>query len=94
MNDLQYYTKAYSLAAVDNAVDFNTPIGSDHEFFTDFSGVRGDLIDKDIYRDLNIDLETFTFNEKLHQKNKTLMFLSGMRGSGKTSELAKISKKF
>ncbi len=34
----------------------------------------------------------YIFNYKTNQNNKTLLFLAGMRGSGKTSELAKYAK--
>ena len=87
------YKKASTLEEVDNAVRFDVPIGPDHPFFTNFSDVRGDFEDKMIYRSLNINPRTFTFNHRANQTNKTLLFLAGMRGSGKTSELAKIAQK-
>ncbi len=87
------YTKATSLEEVDNAVRFDVPILPDHEFFTDFSDVRGDFEDKMIFRSLNVNPRTFVFNRKENGSNKSLLFLAGMRGSGKTSELGKIAKK-
>jgi len=87
------YKKATSLEEVDNAVRFDVPIQPDHEFFTNFSDVRGDFEDKMIYRSLNVHPKTFIFNRKENGTNKSLLFLAGMRGSGKTSELAKIAKK-
>lgn len=87
------YKKATSLVEVDNAVRFNVPIPADHEFFTDFSDVRGDFEDRMIYKTLNVNPKTFEYNRIVNQENKVLLFLAGMRGSGKTSELAKISKK-
>ena len=87
------YDKAVSLEEVDNAVRFDIPIGPDHPFFTDFSDVRGDFEDKMIYRSLNVHPATFKFNRQTNSTNKTLLFLAGMRGSGKTSELKKIAGK-
>jgi hypothetical protein len=87
------YKKAYKLVEVDNAVRFNEPIPADHEFFTDFSDVRGDFGDRMIYSPLNVNHTTFEYNREANKGNKALLFLAGMRGSGKTSELAKISKK-
>lgn len=86
------YKKAYTLEEVDNAVRFDIPIAPDHPFFTDFTDVRGDFEDKMIYRSLNVNPKTFEFNRNVNGLNKTLLFLAGMRGSGKTSELAKISQ--
>lgn len=91
LND--FYKKAYKLVEVDTAVRFDVPIGSDHEFFTDFSDVRGDFEDRMVYKALKVNPSTFEYNLEANLGNKTLLFLAGMRGSGKTSELAKISKK-
>jgi len=43
--------------------------------------------------DFNVNPSTFIYNEEANRGNKTLLFLAGMRGSGKTSELAKIANK-
>lgn len=86
------YKKAYKLEEIDNAVRFDVPVGPDHEFYTDFSDVRGDFEDKMIYKSLNVS-KSFAFDYTINRGNKTLLFLAGMRGSGKTSELEKISKK-
>jgi hypothetical protein len=92
-NNLNLYKKAMTLIEVDNAVRLDVPITPDHEFYTDFSDVRGDFEDRMIYKTLNVHPKTFIFNRQVNQTNKVLLFLAGMRGSGKTSELAKISKK-
>lgn len=92
-NDLSFYKKAKTLAEVDNAVRFDVPITPDHEFYTDFSDVRGDFEDRMIYKTLNVHPKTFVFNREINRANKSLLFLAGMRGSGKTSELAKITQK-
>jgi hypothetical protein len=91
--DLNLYKKATTLAEVDNAVRLDVPITPDHVFYTDFSDVRGDFEDKMIYSKLNVHSKTFIYNREANQGNKALLFLSGMRGSGKTSELAKIAQK-
>ncbi|MEM8528965.1 MAG: P-loop NTPase fold protein [Bacteroidota bacterium] len=87
------YRKAIKLEEVDNAVRFDVPIGPKHPFFTDFSEVRGDFEEKMIYRSLNVNPKTFEYNRVINKTNKTLLFLAGMRGSGKTSELKKIAEK-
>jgi hypothetical protein len=92
-NTQHYYKKATTLAEVDNAVRFDVPVTPDHEFYTDFSDVRGDFEDRMIYKTLNVHPKTFIFNSNANQGNKALLFLAGMRGSGKTSELSKIAKK-
>jgi len=93
MANNDFYKKAFKLDEVDTAVRFDVPIGSDHEFFTDFSDVRGDFQDRMIYKALKVNPSTYIYNEEANKGNKTLLFLAGMRGSGKTSELAKIAQK-
>ena len=87
--------KALTLNEIDQAVRFNEPIGPDHPFYTDFSEVRGDFEERIVYRILNVDCSNsqFKFNPGVNSGNKTLFFLGGMRGSGKTSELAKYAGK-
>ena len=41
--------KAYKPEEIDSALQFNVPVGPDHEFFTDFSGVRGEFEEKVVY---------------------------------------------
>jgi hypothetical protein len=93
INNLNFYKKAYRLSEIDNSVRLDVPITPMHEFYTDFSDVRGDFEDRMIYKTLNVHPKTFIFNYQANQGNKVLLFLAGMRGSGKTSELAKISQK-
>jgi hypothetical protein len=92
MNHLEYYKKAKTLIEVDNAVRFNVPINATHEFYTDFTDVRGDFEDRMVYKNLNVNPRTFTFDAKANPFNKQALFLAGMRGSGKTSEIAKYVK--
>lgn len=87
--------KATSIEEIDQAVKFNEPIGPDHPFFTDFTGMRGEFEDRIVYRNLNVRRNAngqLTFNPAINSSHKSLLFLGGMRGSGKTSELAKYAK--
>jgi len=86
--------QAKSLDEIDQAVQFNTPIDPDHPFFTNFEGLRGTFEEAIVYKCLNVKRKdsNFTFDYKVNSSNKTLLFLGGMRGSGKTSELAKYAK--
>lgn len=92
-NSSSVYKKATSLAEVDNAVRYDVPIDAEHPFFTDFSEVRGEFIDRRIYKTLNVHPKEFTYNVSINQHNKVILFLAGMRGSGKTTELTKIVRK-
>jgi len=85
-------TRAESLNEIDQAVNFNIPVSPDHVFFTDFSDVRGDFEEKELYKALNVSKGP-CYDSQLHQSNKSLVFLGGMRGSGKTTELRKIASK-
>lgn len=87
------YSKATQLVEVDSVVQFEIPMHPKHEFFVDFSDVRGEFEEKVVYKALNINPKDFTYNYKVNADNKTLLFLAGMRGSGKTSELLKIIEK-
>lgn len=93
IDNTEIYKKATSLEEVDSAVQFNVPVGPNHPFFTDFTDVRGDFEEKRVYMTLNVNPKTFKFTPRNGGLNKTLLFLAGMRGSGKTSELAKIAQK-
>ncbi|MEM9887765.1 MAG: hypothetical protein AAF849_17860 [Bacteroidota bacterium] len=86
--------RATTLEAVDQAVQFNEPIPPDHDFFTKFSDLRGGFEEKLIYKNLNVSTKggQFTFNPKINSNNKSLLFLGGMRGTGKTSELARYAQ--
>lgn len=79
------------LDEIDQAVRFNEPIGVEHPFFTDFSNFRGEFEERLVYKNLNVKRknDTFTFDARTNSANKSILFLGGMRGSGKTSELAK-----
>lgn len=89
------FHKATSLEEIDQAVRFNDPISPEHEFYTEFSDLRGDFEEKLIYKNLNVRLRNgrYHFDARLNSKNKALLFLGGMRGTGKTTELAKYAEK-
>lgn len=89
---MNQFKKATTLSEFDNAVDFNIVVSPDHEFFTDFSDVRGDFEDRMIYKSFKVNPKTFEYGQSPGTATKTILFLAGMRGSGKTSELARISK--
>lgn len=85
--------KATALEEIDQAVVFNEPVGPDHPFYTDFSTVRGDFEENRVYKILNVSRKSGNFSFDIrNSRNKTLFFLGGMRGTGKTSELAKYVK--
>jgi len=90
--ELRYMKKAQSLIEIDFAVNFNIPVTPDHPFFVDFREVRGEFEEKVIFKHLNVNPQNFSFNRQVNKYNKTLLFLGGMRGSGKTSELRKYAK--
>jgi hypothetical protein len=69
---LSYYKKAKILIEVDNAVRFNVPINATHEFYTDFTDVRGDFEDRMVYKNLNVNPRTFTFDAKANPFNVTI----------------------
>jgi hypothetical protein len=87
--------QAKSLEEIEQAVQYNEPIGPAHEFYTELSDLRGDFVEKLIYKSLHARQRggQYCFDAALHSKNKTLLFLSGMRGAGKTTELAKYVQK-
>ncbi len=87
--------KALHLLEIDQAVPLNEPVGPGHPFYTDFTGLRGDFEEKIIYRSLNVSTlnNQFRYDINTNAANKSLVFLGGMRGTGKTSELLGYEKK-
>ncbi len=87
--------KAIQFDEIDQALRLNEPVGPDHEFHTDFSGMRGEFEEKVIYRSLNVSTAggKFSYNHVKNANNKSLVFLGGMRGTGKTSELLGYAQK-
>lgn len=82
--------KATQLHEIDYAVKYDEPVDALHPFYTDFTGLRGRFSNDVVYKALNVNPKTFLYEQPIG--NKTLLFLGGMRGSGKTSELAKYAQ--
>lgn len=90
-----FMKKATRLAEIDSAVNKFTPVTPDHPFYVDFKDLRGDFQERKVMRILKVESNNegnYFFDYRPNQANKTLLFLAGMRGSGKTSELAKYAK--
>ncbi len=82
--------KAIKFEEILPAIDFNTPVSSTDKFYVDFNKVRGEFEEKRIYRALNVNYETKKYND-VNIIKRPLIFLAGMRGSGKTSALTKFA---
>jgi hypothetical protein len=87
--------KATRLNGIDATVDRFTPVTPDHEFYVDFENLRGSFQERKVMNILNVSTidGQYRFEYEPNRYNKTLLFLAGMRGSGKTSELAKYAQK-
>lgn len=81
--------KAEDFYEIQDAVSFNTPVDEKHLFYTDFSNFRNDFKEKTLYRHLNININTKKCNPFKDKYKK--IFLSGYKGTGKTSELLKLT---
>lgn len=86
--------QALNIDEIDAAVNKFQPVTPGHPFYVNFENLRGDFQERVVMRTLNVSKQDdlYIFNYKPNQNNKTLLFLAGMRGSGKTSELAKYAK--
>ncbi len=85
--------QAKTLKEIDVAVRFDMPVAPGDVYFVDFKDVRGDFEEHFVYRALNVCTTDYSYDQAINRFNKTLLFLGGMRGSGKTSEIAKYVKK-
>lgn len=81
--------KAYRLIEIDQALRLNEPVKPSHQFYTNFEGLRGDFEEKIVYKSLNVSTQggKYVYSPEINKGNKSLVFLGGMRGTGKTSEL-------
>lgn len=79
--------KAMSFYNILNSVEFNNPIDEKNEFFTDFSGLRKGFNEAKIFKILNVNPNTKGCNGLASAQK---VFLSGHRGTGKTTELKKL----
>lgn len=87
---MQENKKADDFYDIQDAVAFNIPVSSENAFYTDLTPYRSDFTDKKIFKHLNINPNTKKCNP-LNSSKK--IFLSGYRGTGKTSELLTLTKK-
>lgn len=87
--------KAHTLSEIDAAVNKFQPVTPDHPFYVNFDNVRGDFQEQELMSMLNVRMlnDRYQFDYKSNQHNQTIVFLAGMRGSGKTSELAKYAQR-
>lgn len=83
--------QATEFSEIDNATNFSQPVGPDDTYYVDLSDMRGEFKKTQVYRTLGV-AEDFRFDYKKNSINKKLVFLAGMRGSGKTTELAKYAQ--
>jgi hypothetical protein len=83
--------KATVIEDIDAAVNKFEPVTPDHEFYVNFENLRGPFQERRVMSMLNVRKREgiYTYDYQPNRYNKTLLFLAGMRGSGKTSELAK-----
>lgn len=83
--------KATRMEEIDAAVNKFEPVTPGHEFYVNFENLRGTFQERRVMRILNTTFKDGGYQFEYHPNryNKTLLFLAGMRGSGKTSELAK-----
>lgn len=82
--------KAFKLEEIDAAVDKFSSVEPSHKFYVDFDELRGEFRKKTIFKILNVKTVNNkpTFNHATNTTNKTFVYLAGMPGIGKTSELA------
>ncbi|MEA1956259.1 MAG: hypothetical protein U9N02_07190 [Campylobacterota bacterium] len=82
--------KAITLYDIQDAVSIDTPVDSNSKFYENLTPYRSDFTDKKIFRQLNINPKTSECNPL---KSSKKIFLSGYRGTGKTSELLTLKNK-
>ncbi len=87
--------KATHLSEIAGALNKFEPVPPDHPFYVDFSGLRGSFAIDRLYKMLNVrkvNKNGETFWEHTPLGAKTFIFLAGMRGSGKTTELLRYAR--
>lgn len=86
--------KANTLSEIDAAVNKFQPVTPDHPFYVNFENIRGDFQEQELMSMLNVRFQDgkYRFDYQPNRYNQTIVFLAGMRGSGKTSELAKYAQ--
>ncbi len=89
MEDKSYVLKkATVFSEIQAVVDHRIPVGPEHEFYTELKDVRGDYIEREFYKLLFINPDDFSYYN-VNRLNKTILFVAGHRGSGKSSEIKK-----
>ncbi len=83
-------SKACDFFQIQNAVASIIPVDETHEFYEDFSPYRLSFKETSIYRNLAIDSSKSTIKKCNPLSSSKKIFLSGYRGTGKTSELLKL----
>ncbi len=84
---MQEEKKAENFYQIQDAVAFNVPVSSDSPFYTDLTPYRKDFTEKKIFKHLNINPNNKNCSPLGKHKK---IFLTGYRGTGKTSELLKL----
>lgn len=79
--------KATDFYDILNSIEFNNPIDENNNFFQDFSNLRQGFNEKRIFKMLSINPKT---TECHNLSSPQRIFLSGHRGTGKTTELLKL----
>ncbi len=83
--------KATLIEEIDNVLQFSRALPSTgHPFYTDFTGLRGEFKENRLYRAMNLKPPNLTYDYEINKSNRFRLFLAGMRGSGKSTELNKI----
>jgi len=88
----QIVKRASTIFEVDAATVYTEALPPAHPFFTDFSGMRGLFRENRLFRALNVNPADFSFHYETNRNNRVLVFLAGMRGSGKSTELARYAR--
>ena len=87
---MQPHTKAENFYDIQDAVAFNVPVDNGNPFYVDLTPYRSDFTEQKIFKQLNINPKT---NDCNPLKSSKKIFLSGYRGTGKTSELLTLTQK-
>lgn len=88
------HKQALILDDIDSVVNRFQAVTPDSPFYVNFENLRGNFQEKETLRALNVKVskQEYVFTNAKNYDNKTLLFLAGMRGSGKTSELSRYAK--
>ena len=88
------HKQALILDDIDSVVNRFQAVTPDSPFYVNFEDLRGNFQEKEVLRALNVKVSkgVYAFTNAKNYDNKTLLFLAGMRGSGKTSELSRYAK--